>query len=99
MKFLMMTMMASLIAMVVCMIISMVQTSRRGSAHRTLAVLVHVFGILTVGLNMVRCILLYDADQNTMIFANLVVCISLIVSLVRLRKRPGKSEGQSEEKN
>lgn len=92
MRILMTALMSSLMAMVICMIISMIQTSRRGSADRTLAVLVHVFGIITVGLNIARCVILYSADQNTMIFANLVVCVSLIVSLIRLKKRPEKAD-------
>ncbi len=82
--------------LVVCMAVNIVRAVQKKEHSKWMSRLMHLFGMLATVFNTIRIIPLYDDNRGTMIAANVIVFLSLIVSLVR-SERPPVEEKDSDE--
>ena len=69
--------------LVIAMIINIVRTARGKEASKAAAVVLHLAGIAAAVFNAIRIAPLYQDNRGVMIAANVIVIISLVVSLLR----------------
>jgi hypothetical protein len=80
----------------VCWIISMVQVAKQGKASIWTSRGIYVFGAVAVILNLIRMAVVFETYKGTMIFANVIALICILIAFARVERDhrfpPEKSE-------
>ena len=70
----------------VCWIISMVQVAKMEKASIWVSRGIYVFGAVAVILNLVRMTVIYDDYKGTMVAANVIALICILVAFLRAER-------------
>lgn len=71
---------------VVCWIVSMVQVAKQGKASIWMSRGIYVFGLIAVVLNLARMTIAFDDYKGTMVFANVIALICILIAFVRAER-------------
>ena len=70
----------------VCSIISMMQVAKKGKASIWVSRGIYLFGLIAVVLNLVRMTLVFDDYKGTMVAANVIALVCILVALLRAER-------------
>ena len=81
----------------VCWIVSMVQVAKQGKASVWMSRGIYAFGAIAVILNLVRMAIVFDDYKGTMVLANVIALICILIAFVRAErdhKFPPSEDGE-----
>ena len=81
----------------VCWVVSMVQVAKRGKASIWMSRGIYVFGAVAVVLNLIRMALVIETYKGTMIFANVIALLCILIAFGRA-EREHRFPSEAEEK-
>ena len=82
----------------VCWIVSMVQVAKKGKSSIWMNRGIYAFGLVAVVLNLIRMTVVFDDYKGTMVFANVIALICILIAFVRAeREHKSPSDGGNAE--
>lgn len=71
---------------VVCWIVSMIQVAKQGKASIWMSRGIYVFGLIAIVLNLIRMTIAFDSYKGTMVAANVIALICILVAFIRAER-------------